>query len=342
MTVRIGVIGMGFMGRTHVSAYQGAQRDGLDCKLVAVCDRDASRLTGKATSAGNLSTGAAQPDLFDPAQVKAYTDPKDLLSDPGVDLVSICTHTDTHVGLVIEALRAGKHVVCEKPVSVDAFDVSRVAEAAYRSGKLCMPAMCMRFWPGWALLKELVRTGEHGAVVSASFSRLGSPPDWAKDFYADVSRTGGPLVDLHIHDADIVHWLFGTPTEVSSTGTLMHVTTQYRFEHGPAHVVAEGGQDQAPGFGFSMRYVVNFERATVDFDLSRSPTTRLSAGGTSQPVRVPEGTGYDAQARHIVQSILLGRTNDQLIAPIDDAVAVAKLLEAERRSLETGRPEPVA
>jgi predicted dehydrogenase len=229
----------------------------------------------------------------------------------------------------------------EKPVALASRDVRTLADAARRSGRLCMPAMCMRFWPGWAWLKERIAAGDLGPVRSATFQRLGSPPDWATGFYADVARSGGALVDLHIHDADFVRWCFGPPSEVVSAGGPAHVTTIYRYPGGPGHVVAEGGQDAAPGFGFRMRYVVAFERATADFDLSRAPPLLLHRGGRSEAVPLPAQSGYEAQVRHLLEAVRAGRTDDALAATIDEAVKVAELLEAERESAVTGRPIPI-
>lgn len=339
--VRVGVIGLGFMGRTHVAAYQSAARDGLPCVLAAVADRSAERLVPVASKgAGNFDTGASAA-LWDAAAVATYNDPLALIADASIDLVSICTHTDSHVPLARAALAAGKHVLVEKPVAVASTDVAALASAARVSGRLCMPAMCMRFWPGWSWVRDRVSDGSLGAVRSAAFQRLGSPPDWGTEFYADAARTGGPLVDLHIHDTDFIRFCFGAPTSVVSAGTLHHVTTAYRYAPGagPAHVVAEGGQDHAPGFGFKMRYVIVFERATADFDAARTPTPLLLCrDGRAEPVELPAGTGYDHQVRHLVRAIADGHGAGQLTASLDEAVSVARTLEAERESLRTGLP----
>lgn len=344
--LRVGVIGLGFMGRTHLGAYQAAARDGLPAVLAAVADRDAARLAGRPAGGGNPELGAPSAALFDPAAVRAFDDPPALLREAGLHLVSICTPTDTHVPLATAALEAGVHVLLEKPVAVRAADVRRLRDAARASGRLCMPAMCMRFWPGWAWLKERVDDATLGPVRSAVFQRLGSPPDWGRAFYGDPSRSGGALVDLHIHDADFVRWCFGTPAQVSSAGTLSHVSTLYRYApgRGPAHVLAEGGQDHAPGFGFVMRYVVVFEHATADFDLARGDAAlRLVRDGQSTTVPLPTLSGYDAQVRHMIDAVAAmraGRSAPPLRATLDDAVAVAELLEAERRSLESGLSVP--
>ncbi len=346
-SIGIGVIGLGFMGQTHVRAYQSAAADGFGCRLVAVCDSDGERRAGRVGGGGNIAvgTGAQQKLLFDPRLVQAYAEPRDLLADASVHLVSICTYTETHVDLALAALAAGKHVLVEKPVSLHAGEVRRLAAAAKGAleerGLLCMPAMCMRFWPGWDWLRARVADGSLGRVRSATFTRMGSGPAWASGFYRDTSRSGGALMDLHIHDTDFVYWCFGRPESVCSTGDEMHVTTLYRYAGAgaPVHVVAEGAWDLAPGAGFRMRFVVNFERGTAEFDFSRAPGSPAlvlhTAEGTSavEPTVPGIATGYDGEVRHLLGAIAGGRR--ELGATMDDAVAVAELLEAERESQDT-------
>lgn len=347
-TIGVGVIGLGFMGRTHLAAYQAAERDGFPCRVVAVCDPDPERRLGRAPgSAGNIAAAgsAGAERMFDPAQVRGHETAERLLADPAVQLVSICTYTDSHVELALAALAAGKHVLVEKPVALRSADVQRLAvaaQAASAHGLCCMPAMCMRFWPGWPWLRDRVRDGSLGAVRSATFQRLGSGPAWSAEFYRDSARSGGALFDLHVHDADFVHWCFGPPRSVFAAGNEQHVTALYGYGDGagdaPAHVSAEGAWDLAPGAGFRMRFVVNFERATAEFDLSRTPALVLhTAEGTSAVETAEPGvkTGYDGQVRHLVGVIAAGRTDTR--ATIDEALNVTRLLEAERESQRTGR-----
>jgi len=114
--IRVGVIGLGFMGATHIAAYQAAQRDAYPCMLAAVCDRNASRRQGELWDVGGnaISDVSARTPAFDPSSARGYERAEDLINDPQIDLVSICTRTDTHVELAARALRAGKHVLVEK------------------------------------------------------------------------------------------------------------------------------------------------------------------------------------------------------------------------------------
>jgi predicted dehydrogenase len=333
--IGVGVIGLGFMGRTHIHAYAAARDAGYDCRLVAVCDHNAARLGGKVDIRGNVQKGSGGLRLFHPKDVQVTTDVVELLANERVHLVSICTHTQSHVEIATRALEAGKHVLVEKPVALAPDDIRRLEAVAKRAKKVCMPAMCMRFWPGWSWLKEKIASGELGPVKSAVFQRLSGPPGWSHEFYGDARLTGGALFDLHIHDADIVHWLFGAPRSVASTGSIDHVSTLYRYARGPRHVITEGGWDHAIGFEFRMRYVVVFENATAEFNLMRDPALTLSRDGKRTPVKLEPITGYDGEIRHVLDCIRAKKPMPR--ATLADAVSVTRLLQAERKSIESGR-----
>jgi predicted dehydrogenase len=337
--IGVGVVGLGFMGQTHVRAWQELQRRGEGCRLITVADRDSSRLTGKLATAGNLATDGATPELlFDSREVFACSDPIGVIADPRAPIVSICTPTDTHVELAIRALEYGKHVLVEKPLAIRAADIERLRHAARSAKTLCMPALCMRFWPGWDWLKQRVDSGAHGRVRSAVFQRLGSQPNWS-GFYRDPARTGGALVDLHIHDADFIRWCFGDPVEVVCAGGIDHLTTLYRFPDGPAHVVAEGAWGHSPGFRFRMRYIVVFERGTADFDLTRTPQLLWIENGQAQEVPLGSDSAYLLQARHLLRAVQ--GLESGLRASVEDGWRVARLLDAERESLAAGRAVPL-
>ncbi|MBX3324033.1 MAG: Gfo/Idh/MocA family oxidoreductase [Phycisphaeraceae bacterium] len=330
----VAVIGLGFMGQTHVAAYHRAARDGLPVALVAVSDQNPERLTGLSTTAGNINTTDSVL-LFDPSSVATYTNPRDLLADERVGLVSIATHTDTHVDLAIAALRAGKHVIVEKPVAISVEAIERLIGVARESKTLCLPAMCKRFWPGWTLMLDAVRDGRYGSVISARFERLGSPPSWAHDFYLDPSRSGGVLFDLHVHDADFILGLLGPPESLRSFGTPSHITTAYHYPGIPGHIIAEGGWVNAPSFPFRIRFMIEFERAVADFDFAREPTLLMHSADGSHAPPLPRLTAYEAEVQHAIE-LALGRATTPRVS-LDDALLVTRLLHAELTSLTTGK-----
>jgi predicted dehydrogenase len=336
-TIRVGVVGLGFMGRTHIQAYEAAQRDGFPCCLAAVCDQDADRRGGQPAGVGNIPiTAESGLQPFRSEDVRIHEDASSLLADPDIDLVSICTYTDTHVPLAIAALEAGKHVLVEKPVALCSTDVERLMEVSRRHAALiCMPGMCMRYWPGWFWLKDMIDRRTFGGVRSAVFARHCAPPDWAPSFYADPTRSGGAIIDLHIHDADFVRWCFGDPFEVVSTGSHEHVTTFYRYASGPAHVVAEGAWVPVKGFPFRMTYSVVFDEAAAEFDSSQDRPLTLSRAGRREALPVDPLTGYEFEIRDFLE--VVGRKRQRLTVSLEDALHVTRLLEAEQLSLRERR-----
>lgn len=331
MTVGVAVIGLGFMGRTHLAGYTAA---GDACRHAGVYDANPDRLSGEASAGGNIDT-AGSGQLFDPADVFATDSLDDLLSRDDIDAVSICTPTDTHVRIATAALRAGKHVLVEKPVALSVECIETLAAEAVQSGKLCMPAMCIRFWPEWAWLAGRVRDQAFGPLRSLAIERIGSVPAWGDGFYQDQSRTGGALFDLHIHDSDFVLSLLGQPAAVTTVGDLGRMTTVYHYEGDSAvpHVTASGGWMRG-GAAFRMRYLAEFEHGTADYDISRTPRLLMSVDEKAEPVSVPAGTGYEHEIAAFVRAIASGA-----VAPVTlgEAAATTRVLLAESGSMGNRR-----
>ncbi len=330
--IGIGIVGFGFMGKTHLEAYCRARESGISCTVKAVFSLD----DPAAASGGNVDTGASNAVDLVGSGIQFCDSAEGLLEIDDIDLVSICTPTDTHVELAIAALDAGKNVLLEKPVALSSVEVERLSQADQSSSLLCMPAMCMRFWPGWSWLQQTVQDGSMGAVTSASFQRLGASPTWSQEFYLDEARSGGALTDLHVHDADFIVSTFGMPSEVSTCGTRSQLVTQYRYPSGPASVMAEAAWYPDPGYPFQMRYRVGFEDSVADYDMAREQAPLIIyRGGETEEVELPQLNGYDGEVRHILEAV--GRQDSSVQPDLTEALQVTRVLEAEAQSLEQGR-----
>lgn len=228
--VNVAVVGLGFMGVTHLRAYLANPA----AQIVAVCD--AVRLPVNGILQGVAGNITKSDDLALGAQVKVFRKLEEVLADPEVELVDLCTPTPLHPEQAIAALRAGKHVLCEKPLARTSAQAREILKVAETSPGFLMPAMCMRFWPGWSWLKQVVEEKTYGNILVARFRRLSEMPGWSKaGTYAGGTDMGGALFDLHIHDTDFVNFLFGCPASVfssgvtSATGSIDHVVTQYIY-----------------------------------------------------------------------------------------------------------------
>ncbi len=331
--VKIGLIGLGFMGQTHFKCYQKI----ADAKVVAIADIDVRRTRGDLSGSwGNL--GDAAGNQLPMEGIKGVSDYRELLKMPDVDLVDVCVPTPLHLEVVLAALQTGKHVICEKPLARTAAEAAKIAEAAAaRDRGMFMPAMCIRFWPQWAWLKQAVAEGTYGKVRGATFRRVASmPPVW----YGDGAKSGGAILDLHVHDTDFVCYLFGSPKGVFSrgytktSGEIDHVVTQYLYDQFPL-VSAEGSWCMADGFGFSMQYAVNFESATADYDIGRKEPLVVCRDGTKQVISCKPSDGWLEELGYFVQCIRDQRKPTVVTAA--DALQSIRVVEAERASIREGR-----
>lgn len=331
MSIRVGVVGLGMMGLTHLDAY--AKLDGVE--VVALADRDEDRLSGKAKAAGNIE-GQAQGGV-DFASVKKYTDAAELIADPDIDAVDICLPTPAHVPFGLKTLEAGKHLLLEKPVARTYAEAVTLVEAAEASDKIAMPAMCMRFWPGWTWLKDAIDNKTYGRPLGVTFRRAASHPQGP--FYADAKLNGGAALDLHIHDSDFIQFLFGMPRSVQSFGYssvtegVDHITTRYEVEGVPL-VTAEGSWAMAKGFAFRMQYMVNFQNATAVFDSSASDALMLSTEGETKPVELDPAMGYDLEIAYFLDCVKNNR--EPKTVTMRDAAQAVRLVEAEVESVGSG------
>jgi predicted dehydrogenase len=335
--VNVGIVGLGFMAATHIKAYRKIRQ----ARITAICNPSGRHLDGNLTKVGG-NIGPKDPVRLDMRKVKAYRSFEQMLADPEIDLIDICTPTPSHPALAIAALEVGKHVVCEKPLARTAKLAREIAKASKEKRVFLMPAMCLRFWPEWAWLKEMVVNETYGKVLAARFRRVAEPPSWGQKNFLDGERSGGALLDLHIHDTDFVQFCFGQPRAVYSigftkvSGAIDHVVTQYQVESG-ASVHAEGSWAMAEGFGFSMGYTAVFEEATADYDIARGkrPLKLFEKGKAPRTIRCPGQDGYVQELRYMIESIQNGTPPTLVTA--EDGVSSVEICEAEERSIRTGK-----
>ena len=331
--IRVGIIGLGMMGRCHLEGWGKVQ----GAEVVAVADCDPKRAVGDLSGGwGNIDAGTENIDMD---RVTGTTDPHELIAMENVDVVDVCVPTPFHAELAIAALEAGKHVFCEKPLARTIDDARRIASAAAASPGMFMPGMCIRFWPQYKWLKDAVDGNAYGRVLAATFRRVASmPPGW----FANAEMSGGAALDLHLHDTDFVQYLLGMPRAVVSCGYskttegVDHIVTRYFYDDVPI-VVAEGGWCMDDGFGFNMSYTVNFENATADYDLARGDDPLLlSSGGDKQAITCEGGNGYEGELAYFAECIIAG--TPPTIVTAQQASESIRIVEAEVASIGTGAP----
>ena len=332
--IRVGVAGLGMMGNTHLDVY--SQLAGAE--VVAVADVIESRRNGTTKVGGNIE-GQAKGS-FDITRVRQYEDALQLIEDPEVDLIDICLPTPIHKRYASAALEFGKHVLIEKPLALNASAAQALANQARTASGLTMCGMCMRFWPGWTWLKDVVDSQQYGRVVSASFKRLAEHP--GGPFYSNAQQCGAAILDLHIHDTDFIHYLFGVPDSVTSYGLkkttagVDHVMTRYEYPNVPL-VISEAGWSMAQGFGFQMQYQVNFELATACYDLSQDqPLSIFEEGKAPFKPSLPTEMGYFYEIEYFIDRIISRRPIERVT--LDEAAQSIRIVEAEVESVRENRP----
>jgi predicted dehydrogenase len=268
---KIAIIGLGFMGTMHAQIYAQLR----DARLVAVVDNKQAK---------------ARRDL---AKLKldapVFGTPGEMLAACDVDVVDICLPTDLHAPFALQAIAAGKHVFCEKPLALTKADGRKIAAAAKKAGVFFQVGQCIRFWPEYQAFEAFVKSGKAGKLLSLSLQRrVGRTTYSVGDWLNDGDRSGGGALDLHIHDTDFVHHLLGKPAAVTSVGTRdktgwSHIFTTYHFKN--VAVTAEGGWNYPTAWGFQMAFQAVFERGSVEFDSGANPTLSVTLGkGMKQPL----------------------------------------------------------
>ncbi len=294
----IAIVGAGKMGRAHAAAWS---RLGLGERIRYICTR---------------SPGTAPP-LAPSARVVTEFD--DVLADPEVNLVSICTPTPSHAELAVRALRAGRHVLLEKPVALDLRGAAAIMAADAASDAVLMVAHVVRFFAGYQRLRHEVESGRIGRARAAWASRSSAAPTWAA-WLADEARSGGMLVDFAIHDFDQLNLHLGRPVAVTTVETGPTGRFESRIEY------AEGG----------VGHVVTNPQLPAGSPFESSLEVRGTAGTVSfrYPDAAPDEP-FVRQAAYFLDCVETRRPPEA--CPPESAVLALRLALAARESLRSGR-----
>jgi len=335
--VRIGIVGVGFMGMIRYLAarkLQGAQ-------VAAICSRDEKKLAGDWRSIrGNFGPRGEMMDL---SALKKYRGLDELLADPDIDLIDVCNPTHLHPDTALRALRAGKHVLVEKAIALSPQDADAMVAAARQANRLLMVAHVLPFFPEFAFAADAIRSGRHGKLLGAHFKRVIARPDWSAEI-ADASKTGGPAVDLHIHDTHFIGLVCGVPGQVFSTGVVegdavAYLTTQYLYGPGGPAVSCSSGAVAQAGRPFVHGYEIYLERATLTYESGTCPLTVYTADGKAEKPQLPGGgddtAAFTLELQAAADGVRSGREPDLLSGQLARDALV--LCHRECESVRSGR-----
>lgn len=336
--IRVGLAGLGFMGGTHAQCHAAIP----NADLAAVCDPEEDRRTKFADMYG------ATP----------YASLDEMLSSD-IDMVDICMPTYLHRRAVEAAAAAKKHVLCEKPMALTPADCDAMIAATQKAGVEFMTGHVIRFWPEYAVVKQILDSGKMGSILWLSATRLSPPPTWSwREWIFDPKLSGGAVLDLHIHDLDFIAWVLGRPKTIHAGGVktnkgaldTVFTTTTGHPEGGVAF--AEGCLAMAAGFPFTMGLKVQLEGGTIEFNSRLQPSLLVAAtdGGVAHPeVPQPEvpttgsaGTagniealgGYFVEVQYFVNCLDRGEKPTTVTA--EEAKSAVELCLAATKSMESG------
>jgi predicted dehydrogenase len=318
-------------------------------RVVAVCETDPRRLTGDLRGIqGNFGPPGEQVDF---SGIAAYANYDELLADDRIDLVDITLPTSLHADMAVRALRAGKHVFCEKPMALQLADCRKMVSAAEKAQRLLMIGHVLPFFPEYTWARKTIASGKYGRLLGGSFRRVISEPTWMRNYWSP-EHIGGPMLDLHVHDAHFIRLLFGMPQEVTTTGRTRNGLaqfwhSQFRFADSSTVVEATGGTVDQQGRPFVHGFEIHLEQATLAFEFAViggeakyvcAPVLFDSRGNSQRP-KLPGGDPLDAFAnelREVMSCVREARPSEILGAEL--AQDAMRICEQQSLSLQRGKP----
>ena len=320
--MKVGLVGAGFMGSTHLAAYAGMP----DVEVTGVADPNPEAAAEAASSVG------ARP----------YPSYEALVEAEEVDVVDACVPTALHRDLALRVAADGKHLFLEKPIARTLGDADEILAAFDSGAGRLFVGHVVRFFPEYVRIKAMVEAGDLGTVGVVRTSRRSPFLRGWNDWYADWRQSGGVLVDLVIHDFDFLRWCFGEVERVYARGVagleynrLDYALTTLRFREGPlAHVEGHWGYP-AP---FEYAIEVAGSGGLVTTDSTESPPLKLlqSADPAVDAPNVAVGKSpYTAELEHFVRCL---QTGEDPVVGGHDAREALRVSLAAIESVRTGEP----
>jgi predicted dehydrogenase len=343
--LRVGIAGIGFIGMIHFLAY----RKTPGAKVRALCEQDEKRLAGDWRDIkGNFGPAGTQMDL---SGIATYRDLGEMIADPNLDVIDVCLPPGLHADVTVAALKAGKHVFCEKPIALTDADARRMVAEARAADRQLLVGHVLPFMPEYAFAYRTIRDGKYGKLLGGNFKRIIADPLWLPNYY-QADKIGGPLLDLHIHDAHFIRLAFGMPTSVSSRGRMRgevveFAETQFIFDDPALVVAASTGVIGQQGRSFAQSFEIYLERATLLFDFAvidgkanaGTPLTVLDSKGKVVHPQLGAGDpvdGFVAELKEVMRSIRTGEGSK--ILGCDLARDALLLCHKQTQSVRSGKP----
>ncbi len=301
---------------------------------------------------------------------KVYSTYQDMFKESQIDVVHICTPNKYHSEIAIEALKSGKHVMCEKPMAINAAEAEKMVKAAKMSGKKLSISFQNRFRNDSIYLKKVCERGDLGEIyfAKAHAVRRRGVPTWGAFLNREV-QGGGPLIDIGVHALDLTLWLMNNYKVKYVVGnTYNKLAKRYNEANawGPWDPEKFTVEDSAFGFitmenGATITLECSWALNTLDEGAAKTTLCGTEGGAdmrnglringvefskmyTKAPVIDPSGVDYyegkkesagDREMRMWIESIL---NDTEPVVKAEEALVVTKIIDAIYESSQTGKP----
>lgn len=329
--LRAGICGYGGLGHLHANTLSKM----ADVNLCAVCDKRPEQLRAKEIEI-NLKT---DPNTFDITTAATYLDFDEMLAGEDLDVVVTALPTDLHAEYAVEALEAGCHVFSEKPMALTSRQADSMIAARDRAGKQLMIGQCLRFWPEYIALLDVIREERYGKLQSLCMERIGGYIQWSSDDWMNqTERSGSAILDLHLHDVDWAYHAFGVPTglyaqgRIGKTGGIDDVTAIYDYADGPVVTLRSSWMY----CGFTMNARAFFDEGVVEFGFAPDPAIKGRIRGQDSYDIIPTtgDPGHAAELRYFLDCVK--GDLDNTLCTAESTRDSVRLIELERRSIAEG------
>lgn len=341
---------IGFIGTGGIANFQATQLKKFgDVEIVAACDVQAEPLRRFAQAFEVQHT---------------FDDFRKLVKLPDLDAVSVCTPNYLHKEPTVAALRAGKHVLVEKPMAMNAREAQVMVDVSREARRRLAVGFQYRFSSTAQLLAQAVQRGEFGRIlyIRAQALRRRGIPSWGV-FGRKELQGGGPLIDIGVHILEMAHYIAGKPRPVAASG----VAYRYLGDKPPSAAAPWGAwyhktytvEDLAVGLlrfegGTALTIESSFaahiekdlftitimgEKAGCTTDPMQVFKDEMGAMFTMTPVFVGNADAFEAKMRDFIECVKDPKRPSS--APGEDGVAIQKMLDAIYRSAELGREVPI-
>lgn len=277
---KVAVVGFGFMGITHALNIFKSKR----LELRAIVEKDPQRVAlNLQSNLGNIATGDLPAEAV--RNLPVYSTLEECLDKEEVDALHICVHTRLHYEMARLALERGKHVLIEKPFTLDVAEGGELIRLAREKRLVVMVAHVVRFVPAYQQLKTWIDSGTFGELQFLHLSRFTGAPSWGQWKNDPLVRasSGGALFDLQIHDIDFMNSVLGEPEKIESyvlPGDLSahdYLSARWHMKQRRPNCMIEGGYIFHSPFPFESRFIARFDDASVMYT-TRDPQRIAVAG----------------------------------------------------------------